>query len=100
VETIAALYPPVRRKIYLGPDATEASVKSENLSRYARVHFATHAVLDDQVPARSGVVLSLENTGDEDGILRTNEIFNLELNADLARISHQLLAKGRPSWHN
>jgi len=87
VETIGALYPPVRRKIYLGPDATEASVKSENLTRYTRVHFATHAVLDEQVPARSGVVLSLENTGDEDGILRTNEIFNLELNADLVVLS-------------
>jgi CHAT domain-containing protein len=87
VETIGALYPAARRKIYIGPNATEASVKSEHLPSYKRLHFATHAVLDEQVPARSGVVLSLANTGNEDGILRTNEIFNLELNADLVVLS-------------
>ena len=87
METIGALYPPARRKMYLGSDATEASVKRENLTRYTRLHFATHAVLDEQVPARSGIVLSLANTGDEDGVLRTNEIFNLELNADLVVLS-------------
>jgi CHAT domain-containing protein/Tfp pilus assembly protein PilF len=87
VEFIGALYSPARRKIYLGSNATEASIKREYLPSYIRLHFATHAVLDEQVPARSGVVLSLVNTGDEDGILRTNEIFNLELNADLVVLS-------------
>src|SRR5438876_1122452 len=51
VETIGALYPPARRKIYLGSNATEASVKRENLPSYTRL-----------------VVLSLVDTGDEDGI--------------------------------
>jgi CHAT domain-containing protein/tetratricopeptide (TPR) repeat protein len=87
VENIGALYPPERRRLYLGPAATEASVKRENLLAYNQLHFATHAVLDEQVPARSGVVLSLIDTGDEDGILRANEIFNLKLNADLVVLS-------------
>ena len=62
-------------------------MKNEELSKYKRVHFATHAVVDEQVPARSGVVLSLVNTGPDDGVLRMPEIFNLELDADLVVLS-------------
>ena len=71
----------------MGLDASEAAVKHEKLSEYRRVHFATHAVIDEEIPARSGVVLSLVDTGEEDGILRMPEIFNLELNADLVVLS-------------
>ncbi len=87
VEAIAALYPASQQKIYLGPAATEAAVKREDLMNYKRIHFATHAVVDDRTPARSGVVLSLIDTGQEDGVLRMPEIFNLELNADLVVLS-------------
>ena len=84
---IAKLFPPERRTIHLGASATEASIKLEKLTGYKRLHFATHAVIDDQAPGRSGIVLSLVNSGKEDGILRANEIFNLEMDADLVVLS-------------
>ncbi len=87
VEEIGALFPPAREKLRLGPEATEASVKAERLGAYRLIHFATHAVIDERAPARSGIVLSLVNTGKEDGILRASEIFNLNLNADLVTLS-------------
>jgi CHAT domain-containing protein len=87
VEEIGALFPPAREKLRLGLEATEASVKSERLGSYRLIHFATHAVIDERVPARSGIVLSLVNTGQEDGILRASEIFNLDLKADLVTLS-------------
>jgi CHAT domain-containing protein len=87
VEEIGALFPPTREKLRLGLEATEASVKAERLGAYRLIHFATHAVIDERVPARSGIVLSLVNTGREDGILRASEIFNLDLNADLVTLS-------------
>jgi CHAT domain-containing protein len=84
---IGQLFRPDRRKLCLGLEATEASLKREKLTDYKRIHFATHSVIDEEVPAMSGVVLSLVNTGDEDGVLRMTEIFNLDLDADLVVLS-------------
>ncbi len=95
VERVAALYPAERRRVYLGRDASEAALKRERLADYRRLHFATHAVLDEQAPARSGVVLSLVDPGDEDGVLQLNEIFNLELDADLVVLSACQTGLGR-----
>jgi CHAT domain-containing protein/lipopolysaccharide biosynthesis regulator YciM len=87
VEGIGRLFSPERRIMRLGAEATEASVKRTNLSEYRLLHFATHAVIDDRSPARSGIVLSLVNTGAEDGILRMNEVYNLEMDADAVVLS-------------
>jgi CHAT domain-containing protein/lipopolysaccharide biosynthesis regulator YciM len=84
---IGEFYRPDQRKLRLGPEATEASVKHDRLTDYRIIHFATHSVMDEETPAMSGVVLSLVNTGDEDGVLRMNEIFNLDLDADLVVLS-------------
>lgn len=87
VRAISEFYKPAERKLLLGPDATEMSVKSETLVDYRYIHFAIHAMLDEQAPSRSGIVLSLVNMGTEDGVLRMSEIFNLQLNADLVVLS-------------
>jgi CHAT domain-containing protein/tetratricopeptide (TPR) repeat protein len=87
VEAIGRLFPKERHTTFLGLDATEASVKQTNLLDYHLLHFATHAIVDDRNPTRSGIVLSLVNSGEEDGILRMNEVFNLEMNADLVVLS-------------
>jgi CHAT domain-containing protein len=44
-------------------------------------------LIDEEVPARSGVVLSLNGEGEEDGVLQMNEIFNLDLKADMVVLS-------------
>lgn len=67
--------------------ATEDLVKSANLSDYRIIHFATHGLIDDQKPARSAIVLTLDNDPTEDGFLQMREVFNLRLNADLVVLS-------------
>lgn len=67
--------------------ATEDLVKSANLSDYQIIHFATHGLIDDQKPARSAIVLTLDNDPTEDGFLQMREVFNLRLNADLVVLS-------------
>ena len=87
VNAIGALFPAADRKVFLGVDANEMKVKSEPLERYRYVHFAAHGVVDEENPARSGVILTLENNDKEDGILQMTEIMRLKLNADLVTLS-------------
>jgi len=87
VMAIGAMFPESRRKILLGRDATESSVKQEDLTQYRRLHFATHTFMDEHSPARSGVVLALHDPHGEDGVLRASEILKLKLDADLVVLS-------------
>jgi CHAT domain-containing protein len=87
VMAIGALFPAANQKVLVGPDATESSVKQEDLTQYRRLHFATHAFMDDHSPARSGVVLALHDPSGEDGVLRMGEILKLKLDADLVVLS-------------
>jgi CHAT domain-containing protein len=52
-----------------------------------RLHFATHASLDERHPEYSALVLAVQNDGIDDGLLQMHEIFNLKLSADLAVLS-------------
>ena len=70
--------------------ATQAWVKTAPLSDYRIVHFATHGIIDDDNPELSGLVLSqVDQQGKpiEDYYLRLNDIFNLNLNAELVVLS-------------
>jgi CHAT domain-containing protein/uncharacterized protein HemY len=88
VTRIAALYPKTSGTTYFGAAATETALKKERLSDYRWIHFATHAVVDEKAPARSGIVLSLAGNRDgEDGVLQMREILNLSLRADLVVLS-------------
>lgn len=89
VETVRALFarPEETTVVYLGAEANEGNVKSlEVLSRARRVHFAVHAFTDDRDPAYYGLILALNQPG-EDGVLRVPEIFRLRLNAELVVLS-------------
>ena len=87
------MFPPSRTRLRLGKDASEDSVKRDDLRAYRRIHFATHAVLDERFPRRSGIVLSLVDTGREDGILQMGEVLKLRLDADLV-----VLSGAKPGW--
>ncbi|MFN2596810.1 MAG: CHAT domain-containing protein [Pyrinomonadaceae bacterium] len=73
--------------LWLDLDASEANVKTRDITKYRLLHVATHGLLDAKRPQFTGVVLSLVGNRDGDGFLRTDEIFNLRLGAQLVMLS-------------
>jgi CHAT domain-containing protein/tetratricopeptide (TPR) repeat protein len=73
--------------VWLDFDASEANVRARDISKYRVVHVATHGLLNTERPQFTGVVLSLVGNRGEDGFLRTDEIFNLRLGAQLVVLS-------------
>lgn len=69
--------------------ANRAVVTGGELSNYRYVHFATHGYIDSERPDLSAIVLSLvdEKGNPQDGFLRANEIYNLNLPAELVVLS-------------
>jgi CHAT domain-containing protein/Tfp pilus assembly protein PilF len=84
---IAPLFPADQAVVFIGTDATEENVKNSSLVTWARnLHFATHGLLDEAHPERSGLKLAHASAAD-DGLLQVREIFNLKLHADLVVLS-------------
>ncbi len=77
--------------------ANRPLVTSGELRHYRIIHFATHGLLNSERPELSGLVLSLvdENGKAQDGFLRMNEIYNLNLPADLVVLSACQTALGK-----
>ncbi|HZS03968.1 MAG TPA: CHAT domain-containing protein [Blastocatellia bacterium] len=69
--------------------AARAAALSAELGQYRYLHFATHGFLDSERPGFSALVLSLidEQGRSQDGFLRANEIYNLNLPAELVVLS-------------
>lgn len=84
VTRIATLFP-ARARVALHEVANEATIKSQNLSAFDYLHFATHGVADEVSPGQSR--LSLTAAPPEDGDLYTGEIYTLNLHAKLAVLS-------------
>jgi CHAT domain-containing protein len=98
---VAAVFP--RRKLLLGPEASESALalmsQSDGLRRYSVLHFATHALVDPDSPDRSAIILSQINLEDPvkswlagkrpiDGVVTATEIIrDWRLNADLVTLS-------------
>ncbi|MBI5247572.1 MAG: CHAT domain-containing protein [Elusimicrobia bacterium] len=82
---------------FLGADATEAAVKSEDLSRYRYLVFATHGILDGSAPylREPALVLGQTGGGAEDGFLTMGEVAKLKLNADLVALTACQTGLGR-----
>lgn len=68
-----------------GSDASEAWLRSASLEGYDIIHFATHALVDEQALARSALALS-PGQG-EDGYVGSGELSGLDLQADLLVLS-------------
>ena len=74
--------------ILTGRRATESVLKSSDLGSYQYLHLATHGFASQVDPSLSGMLLGPANgVNDEDGILRTEEVFGLQLNAELVVLS-------------
>ena len=69
--------------------ANRAMATSGELSKYRYVHFATHGYLDTTRAGLSAIVLSLFDAQGkpQDGFLRTHDIYNLKLPAELVVLS-------------
>ena len=95
--SIIALTPAGTTLNALGFEANRATATSSELSQYRIVHFATHAILNNQSPDLSGIVLSLfdQRAKPQDGFLRLHDIYNLHLSADLVVLSACNTALGR-----
>lgn len=88
-EAILALAPATGRMAALGFEANRAMAMSDGLSKFRIIHFATHSFLDSMHPELSGIALSmLDSQGKpQNGYLRSHEIFNLRLGAELVVLS-------------
>jgi CHAT domain-containing protein len=95
VEYIASLFPPDRRKVFVGKQGTEEALKGESLRRYRRLHFATHSLIDEKTPSRSAVVLTPGDDAEEDGVLEMSEIARLNLDCDLVVVSACQTGRGQ-----
>jgi CHAT domain-containing protein len=86
---LAALMPADRSVLKLDFAASRELALKTDWSPYRIVHFATHALLDLDTPEQSGVVLSLYDTEGrpQDGFLRANDIYRLEMPVDLVVLS-------------
>jgi CHAT domain-containing protein len=69
--------------------ANRSMVTSGELSEYRYVHFATHGYVDTARAGLSAIVLSMidEKGNAQDGFLRTHDIYNLKLPAELVVLS-------------
>jgi CHAT domain-containing protein/Tfp pilus assembly protein PilF len=96
-QAIAGLIPSGPTLQATGLAASRSLVTAGALSSHRILHFATHALLNTRHPALSGLVLSLydEQGREQDGFLRVQEIYNLDLTADLVVLSACRTALGK-----
>ena len=69
-----------------GAAATRERLASLGLGRFTLLHFASHALVDDALPMRSGLVLAPNAPGAE-GLWSADEIYRTTLGADLVVLS-------------
>jgi CHAT domain-containing protein/Tfp pilus assembly protein PilF len=87
IHKISSLFKENMKKIFIGENCTEENFKGQDLDNYKIIHFATHSLIDDKIPNRSTIVLSLDNDPQEDGFLQVREIYNLKMKCDLITLS-------------
>ncbi|MCH7409477.1 CHAT domain-containing protein [Belliella sp. DSM 111904] len=69
---------------YIGNEAKESYLKSQGKNSNI-LHFATHSHIDKNNPLFSSLLLSADDN--DDGILYTHELYEMNLNADLVTLS-------------
>ncbi|MGB3759482.1 MAG: tetratricopeptide repeat protein [Rivularia sp. (in: cyanobacteria)] len=73
-------------KPLIGKDATETIVR-QRFSEAKIIHLATHGLLDDFKDGNVPGAIALAPNGKDNGLLTANEIFDLQINADLVVLS-------------
>ncbi len=80
-------------RLLVGAEATEHHLKSSVLEPYGVLHFAAHAVVDDEHPQRSAVLL-VPGAAHEDGLLQPRDIAGLDLSGRVVVLSACQSASG------
>ncbi len=93
VKALRRLYGASHSKVYIGAEASEDRLKIE-AGQAGILHFATHGTMNNASPMYSHLVLA-QGDKNEDGLLETWELMQLELKADLAVLSACETARGR-----
>ncbi|NEQ40866.1 MAG: CHAT domain-containing protein [Okeania sp. SIO3I5] len=96
-EAIMALVPESKRTQAFDFQANRETATSQKLGEYQIVHFATHGFANSKQPELSGIIMSLvdKNGNWQNGFLRLNDIFNLNLPAELVVLSACQTALGK-----
>lgn len=72
--------------VYYGEAASESAFKKAT-GKHGIIHIATHAFIDNESPSYSRLMFNNGGDTGEDGILYAYEIYNLQLNSELAVLS-------------
>lgn len=86
---IVSFLPENTYKLALGFDANKEVATSIDMASYRIIHFSSHGVFDSLRPELSFIALSLfdKDGNKQDGFLKLNDIYNLNLNAELVVLS-------------
>jgi CHAT domain-containing protein len=87
IDKISRLFKNTKTTAFVRDEASEEKLKKHQLDDYKIIHFATHSQIDNKWPMRSHIVLSINESPEENGFLEAREIYNLNLNADLITLS-------------
>jgi tetratricopeptide (TPR) repeat protein len=95
VQGIARLLPG-RSEIYLGANARKQRLMDGRAAGVSLLHLSTHAVIDDENPDRSRILLAPASSASPSDYLFESEVYNLDLNGvDLTTISACDTARGK-----
>jgi CHAT domain-containing protein/predicted negative regulator of RcsB-dependent stress response len=88
-KAIENFVPPDRRVVALDFAASPNFVRNKEFQQAKIIHFATHGIINSDLPELSSIVLSMvdKNGRRQNGYLRLTDIYNLRLNADLIVLS-------------
>jgi CHAT domain-containing protein len=93
VRALRSLYGAPHSRILLGKEATKQNVTGQ-MESFRVLHFATHAIFDEDNPLYSEVVLAESRDRTDDGLLAAWEIMRLNLRADIVVLSACETARG------
>lgn len=80
-------------RLLLGAAASERALKQERLRHWSVLHIGAHTVVDEQVPARSAIVLA-PGSSDEDGLVQMRDVAELDLDGMLVVLAACRSASG------
>ena len=93
---IASLAPD-RTAMFVGSEASRARALRTSLADFRFIHFATHSIVNEEVPSLSSIALSMvdEHGAARDGLVMLADIYEMTLNADVVVLSGCRTALGR-----